>query len=51
MNLCLIDVLDGMNWLVCVLMCCFWVVSLLHARNSDEYCYSRSSELVSPRRE
>jgi len=34
MNLCLIDVLDGINWLVCVLVCCFWVVSLLHARNS-----------------
>jgi len=44
MKLYLIDVLDGMNWLVCVLMCCFWVVSLLHARNS------RRVLLFSPKR-
>jgi len=25
MILCLIDVLDSMNWLVWVLVCCYWV--------------------------
>jgi len=51
MFLCLNDVLDSMNWPVCVRYVAIEYVFLLHACNSGEYCHSRLSKLISPRRE